>query len=445
VEIISIIGLLLGIAVLVVGAYKGLGALPLTLIASLVVMLTNGMHIWDGFALSYMTGYAGTYIDFFLMFCAASLYANLVEKSGTATAIGYKFIDWFGKKRILLVTTLLIAVLTYGGVNLFVIIFAVVPIIYLLFKEANLPRHLVIAPALLGAATFTMTAMPGTPAITNMIPANHLGTPLTSAPIMGIAASVIMFVIGYIYMVYAEKKVRAAGEGWSYPDGIDPTAYEASRDHGTLPKPIIAFLPLIVLLATLIALTLLLPDGTPPVMIGVIGMLLGSAVTLALNWKRLRGPKKDLITRGLEGGISAIGGLAAVLAFGAVVSSSMGFALIRDWLLNLNVNPYVQGVLATSLISAVTGSSSGGLGIMYGDPYLLQHFINTVPDLQVLHRLTALAAGTLDTLPHAGALFLAFSVLRLNHKNSYKHVFWVTVVPGVVAAGIMLAVAVLFL
>ena len=444
-ETIHIIGLALGIAVLVVGAYKGFAALPLTLVASLVVMLTNQMNVWLGFSQMYMQGYINTYMNVFLLLAASSLYANFMEKSGSATAIGYKFIDWFGKKRIMLVTTLIVALLTYGGISLFVIIFVIVPIIYLLFKEANLPRHLVVAPALAGAATFTMTSMPGTPALTNVIPTLFLGTTLNAAPVMGIVASVIMFALAYIYMIYAEKKARKENDGWSYPDNIDPTAYEAGRDKGLLPPAIIAFIPLVVLLASLVVGSVLFPDAEA-IMIACIGMLLGTGVCWAVNAKRFKGKNmKDMVTRGLEGGITAIGGLAAVIAFGAVVAQSPGYSQIVGWLLGLDMNPYAHGVVMTMVISAVTGSSSGGLQIMYGDPVLLEHFLENVPNLDLLHRLTALAAGTLDTLPHAGALFLAFSVLRLDHKSAYKHVFWVTVVPAVIVTFIMLAATILFL
>lgn len=139
---IGIIGLILAIAVLIFGAYKGLGTLPLTLIAALVAIVCNGIPLWEGFATHYMSGYTSAYMSYFLMFACSSLYAKLMDESGSATAIGYKFIDWFGKKNIMLVTILIVSALTYGGVSLFVVVYAVAPIMFLLFKEANLPRHL---------------------------------------------------------------------------------------------------------------------------------------------------------------------------------------------------------------------------------------------------------------------------------------------------------------
>ena len=121
-DILSVIGLILAVVVLIIGAYKGLGALPLTLLASLVVILSSRIPVWTGFSKYYMNGYTGAYFSYFLLFCSSALYAKLMDISGCATSIGYKFIDWFGRKRVLLVSTLIISVLTYGGVSLFVVV-----------------------------------------------------------------------------------------------------------------------------------------------------------------------------------------------------------------------------------------------------------------------------------------------------------------------------------
>ena len=135
----------------------------------------------------------------------------------------------------MLVSTLIISFLTYGGVSLFVVVFAVGPIMFLLFKEADLPRHLTMACLITGSATYTMTSMPGTPALTNVIPTQFLGTTLTAAPIMGILATIATFTMCMLYMNYAEKKARANGEHWSYPEKVDPALFEV-KDRSLLPS-----------------------------------------------------------------------------------------------------------------------------------------------------------------------------------------------------------------
>lgn len=421
---IAIIGIILSVAVLVIGAYKGLGALPLTLLASLVVILANGMNVWDGFATHYMTGYTGAYMSYFLLFASSSLYAELMNSSGCATSIGYKFIDWFGKKRVLLVSTLIISFLTYGGVSLFVVVYAVAPIMFLLFREADIPRHLTMACLITGAATYTMTCLPGTPALTNVIPTQYLGTTLTAAPIMGIVAAIAMFTLCITYMSYEEKKAKRKNEHWSDVALTSDSSMYEIKDRSMLPSVWKSFTPLIVLVLIIIIGSHFISNST---MLATIAMLLGALLTFILNFDKFRDKnKKTLVTKGLEGGISGIGGLAAVVAFGTVVQNSEAYANIIQWVLSLNLNAYVKGVLSTMVVSGITGSSSGGLKIMYNS--LAETFISSGANLQILHRLTNISAGALDTLPHSPGLFLMFAVLGLTHKTAYKHVLACSVI-----------------
>ncbi len=433
----AIIGLFLAVAVLAVGAYKGLGALTSTLLASLVVILTNGINIWQGFSEFYMNGYVGAYAGYFLLLCCSSMYANFMSESGSATSIAYQFIDWFGRARVLLVCYAITVVLTYGGISLFVVIYALAPIAYTLFKEANLPRHLIVAATAAGSSTITMTSLPGTPALTNVVPTEFLGTTLTAAPIFGIIASIAFIVMTLFYFNYAEKKVRADNEHWVNPEGID---INVIQDRSMLPSPIKAFLPIIILLSIIVVGSRF---GLISTMLATGAMLAGTAVVCVINLDKFKGKNiKKIISSGLEGGIGAIGGFAGVVAFGAVVSKSQAFASIVEWVLSLQMNPYTQGVVATSVVSAITGSSSGGLRIMFSA--FTESFLASGANLDMLHRLVSIAAGALDTLPHSPGIFLTLAVLGLTHKNAYKHIFVTTVVIPSIITLVSLAVLVMF-
>lgn len=436
---LAVLGLILAVLVLGVGAYKGLGALTATLLASLVVVLSSRMDIWQGFSEFYMKGYTGAYTNFFLMFCCSSLYANLMNTSGSASAIGYQFIDWFGKKKVLLVCFIITSVLTYGGVSLFVVVYAVGPIMFLLFKEADLPRHLTMAVVIAGSATFTMTSLPGTPSLTNVIPTQFLGTTLTAAPIMGILASIAIFTMVVFYMNKAEKKARANNEHWSYPEGVDPALFEVA-DRKTLPSSLKAFTPMIVLMSIIIIGS---KFGINSTMLATAAMLAGSLVIYVLNLDKFKGKDlKKIVATGLEGGIDGIGGYAGVVAFGSVVSNSAAFAAIVEWVVSMQMNPYVQGVFATMIVSAVTGSSSGGLRIMF--TAFADSFIASGANLELLHRLVSISADALDTLPHSPGLFLMFAVLGLTHKQAYKHVFWTSSVIPLIVTFVSLIILVMF-
>ena len=432
---IGIIGLILAIVVLIVGAYKGLGALPLTMLAALVAIIFNGIPLWEGFATHYMAGYTSAYLSYFLMFACSSLYAKLMDESGSAAAIGYKFIDWFGTKNIMLVVILIISVLTYGGVSLFVVVYAVAPIMFLLFKEANLPRHLMMACLIIGSATYTMTALPGSPQLTNVVPTQYLGTTMTAAPVLSIIAAIAMFTLCLLYCKKQKAKAIANHEVWEQPANASSYTLE---DRDSLPAAWKAFLPIIALLLIIIVGGKFVPDST---MLATIAMLVGAAIVYILNFSRMKTKDwKMLLNDGLGGGISGIGGLAAVLAFGSVVQNSDAFQNIVQWVLQLDMNPYVKGIFATSVFSGITGSSSGGLRLMYQS--LSDYFVSSGCNLGILHRLTAIAAGGLDTLPHSPGLFLMFSVLGLNHKNSYKHVFACSVCIPVITCVVLTAICV---
>lgn len=418
----AVIGLFLAVIVLAVGAYRGLGALTSTLLASLVVILTNGMGIWQGFSEFYMNGYVGAYAGYFLLLCSSSMYANFMNESGSATSIGYQFIDWFGRGKVLLICYAITVVLTYGGVSLFVVIYALAPIAYTLFKEADLPRHLIVAATTAGSATITMTSLPGTPALTNVIPTEFLGTTLTAAPIFGIIASIAFIVMTLLYFNYTEKKARTDNEHWVNPEGLD-IANEI-QDRSMLPSSVKAFLPIIVLLTIILAGSRF---GLNSTMLATGAMLAGTLVVFVLNLDNFKGKSiKKIISSGLEGGIGAIGGFAGVVAFGAVVSKSQAFASIVEWVLSLQMNPYSQGVFATMVVSAITGSSSGGLRIMFSA--FTDSFLASGVNLDLLHRLVSISAGALDTLPHSPGIFLTLAVLGLTHKDAYKHIFVTSVV-----------------
>jgi len=425
---LGIIGLVVAIVILGYFAFKGVGALPLTFLAGLVVILTNGMDLWTSFSDYYLSGYVGFFKSYFLIFAASAFYAKVMEDSGAAIAIGYKFVDWFGKNNAILVVILATAALTYGGVSLFVVIFAVLPIIMVTFKEADIPRRLAAGVMAAGGATITMTTLPATPQLTNVIPAKFLGTPLTAAPVLSILAAIFQFVLIYYYLKWEEKRLKAAGEHFSYIEGQDVSKYQVDRSQ--LPSAVLSFLPLIVLVVMIITMKKVIPNATTLV---VAAMCVATALAIALNWTRLTN-KLATINNGLASAIPAIASPCAIVAFGTLVQKSPSFAKVVEWINGFNMDPYITGTAATAIISGITGSSSGGLQITLQT--FAEQFINSGVNLEILHRLIAIAAGSLDSLPHSTGIFLLLAILGLTHKESYKFFFVVTVLVPLVTFAI---------
>ena len=128
-----------------------------------------------------------------------------------------------GTARAMLAVVLAGAIVTYGGVSLFVAFFVLAPMAQRLFKAADIPRRLMPAAIALGTMTFTMSALPGTPALQNAIPMPFFGTTPFAAPGLGIIAAAIMLCFGLWWLNRAEQVARSAGEGY----GND----EAGRDR----------------------------------------------------------------------------------------------------------------------------------------------------------------------------------------------------------------------
>ncbi len=419
---LGVIGLILAIVVLIIFAYKGLGALPLAILGSLVAIIFNGMPVWDTFAGEFAPGYASAFTSFMLLFISSALYAKLMDMTGCATSIGYKLVDWFGTKHVVLVGIIIIGILTYSGVSLFVVIFAVAPILFMMFKEANLPRHLTVICFSAGSSTFSMTCLPGSPQLSNVVGTQYLGTTLNAAPVMGIICGIALFVMCWGYGEWATKKARERSEVWTYPETVDPALYEI-KDRSLLPASWKGFATIIVLLATIIIGSHMGIDGT---LIAVVASLIGCVLLIVLNLDKFKGASwMKIATEGLESGVGAIGGIAAILGFGAVVRTTPAYQTIIDWCLGLNINPIVLGVVVTCVVCAITGGSSSGQKIMYET--MAPVYIESGADLGIMHRLISIASGSLDTLPHSSGLFVVYKVLGLNHKNAYRHTFAVSV------------------
>lgn len=415
---LGIIGLILAIVALIVFAYKGLGALPLAVLGALIAILFNQMPVWDTLSQEFASGYASAFTSYLLLFVASALYAKFMEVSGLATSIGYKMVDWFGIKHVVLVGILIVGVLTYSGVSLFVVIFAVAPILFMMFQEANIPRHLTAICFSAGSSTFAMTCLPGSPQLSNVVGTEYLGTTLNAAPVMGIICGIALFLLCWGYGEWATKKARERGEIWT---PLETAMKAKSRDE--VPAAWKGFVTVVVLLATIIIGSHM---GVNATLIAVAAMLVGCVLVVILAFDQMKSVEWiKLFSEGTQSGVSSIGGIAAILGFGAVVKAMPAYQSIIDGLLSLDINPLVLAVVVTAVICGITGGSSSGQRIMYET--MAPVFIESGANLDILHRLIAIASGSLDTLPHSSGLFVVYQVLGLTHKNAYRHTFAVSV------------------
>ena len=445
---LGIIGLILGIAALIFISYRGLHATPTSLICSIIIVVLNGINLWTG-ASTWVAGLAAVFTGYYLLFLFSTLYANVMQETHACNAIAYKLMDWFGKKHILTVLIILSFLLCYGGVSFFVIMFAVGPICFAVFKEVNAPRYCINLVVSAGVGAFVLAA-PGTTQIQNVIP-TALGTDLWAAGglgwIMTGVGLIASIVIAELWYKKIMKRVEAGEiEGYTpHPAGTD--APMVPRDE--TPNALCGFLPIVVVIALVLAGSLGKWFGGNATNVAIFAMLCGTIVCVLLNIGQFKKEmaKNNMTTYDMFKKITASAAtqaagsaltLGSVVGFGTIVSSTAAFASIVQWLMGLNMSTYWKGIFATGVLAGVCGSASSGSKLTM--QYLAEYFMSTGANMPVLHRLIANASITFDALPHATGCFLMFSYFGVNHKNSYKYVWWLNVVLPVVIVVIFTAI-----
>ncbi|WP_193091428.1 GntP family permease [Halomonas colorata] len=445
-------------------AYRGISVLLLApLMASLAVLLSgDGAFLLPIYTDTFMQALGNYVMQFFPLFLLGALFGQLMADSGAAQSISHGIVSKLGTHHVVLTVVLACALLTYGGVSLFVVAFAIYPISRELFRHANVPKRLIPASIALGSFTFTMTALPGTPAIQNAIPIPFFETNSFAAPGLGIIAGLIMLGLGTTYIQSRVKKAAANGEGYGTHKERETSTDNADATPITMPLAL-AIIPLIMVIGLNALFTYgifpsldlsfiseafenVSPDAQTGLWAILIALLSASAWLIITRWKYWL-DLKDTINRGVMGSLLPIFNTASEVGYGAVIASLAGFAIIRDAVLNVSPNnPLISEALAMSVLAGITGSSSGGLSIALqtlGSEYLaMAQEAGINPEL--MHRVASIAAGGMDTLPHSGAVITLLAICGLTHRQSYANVAMVTIVLPVIALISVITLGTLF-
>jgi H+/gluconate symporter-like permease len=469
----GLLGLFVGLGLLVLFAFRGWSVLLLAPFAALVAALFGGEPLLANLTQVFMVNAAGFLAQFFPIFLLGAVFGKLMDDSGAVTSVAAFMAKRLGERRVILAVVLAGALVTYGGVSLFVAFFVIVPMARSLFRAAAIPRRLIPAAIVLGTSTFTMSALPGTPSIQNAIPMPFFGTTPFAAPGLGIIASLIMLGAGLWWLHRAEAAARRAGEG--YGEDVEDATERAAADelvrerattarefdpaemqHGRrsdVPSPVVsAILPLVVVVAVNLVMSLVvLPrldvsylaeqrfgETSLAAVAGVwsVAVALTAAIvtTIALNRARLPALRQTM-DAGANASVLPAFSVASLVGFGAVVASLPAFALVREWVLAIEGGPLVSQAVATNILAALTGSASGGLTIALdalGQTYV-ELAARTGIDLALMHRVAVIGSGTLDILPHNGAVVSLLAICGLTHRDSYLDIVMVGIVTSLLA------------
>ncbi len=478
--LIGLAGILGGLGLLIVLAFRGWSMLLLAPIAAVFAALFSREPLLAHWTQTFMGSASEFVARFFPLFLLGALFGKLMEDSGSVTAIASFLMRRLGPQRAMLAVVLSGALVTYGGVSLFVAFFVLAPMAQELFRTANIPRRLMPAAIVLGTSTFTMSALPGTPSIQNAIPMPFFGTTPFAAPGLGIIASLIMFGFGLWWLRREETKAKRIGEDFgggatmsadrlatdenlreraATAREFDPAEIVHGKQTDMPPSIALAALPLVVVVAVNLAMSLIiLPaldtryladprfGGVSIADLGgvwaVITALTCAIVTVfAVNHRRLPDVRAT-IDAGANAAVLPAMNVASLVGFGAVVAAMPAFAVVRDAVLGIGGGPLVSLAVATNLLAALTGSASGGLTIALdalGATYL-ERAASIGLDPALLHRVAVIGSGTLDSLPHNGAVVSLLAVCGATHRESYRDIVVVGIVGAVIALVAVIAI-----
>jgi H+/gluconate symporter-like permease len=469
----GLLGILVGLAGLIYFAFRGSSILILAPLAGLIAAAFSGQPLLASWTQTFMSNAADFIAQFFPLFLLGALFGKLMEDSGSVTSIANYMTSKLGSQRAILAVVLSGAIVTYGGVSLFVAFFVLAPMGMALFRRAGVPRRLMPAAIALGTSTFTMSAMPGTPAIQNAIPMPFFGTTPFAAPGLGIIASLIMLGFGMWWLKRAEAKARLAGEGFGPDDAdaadeaaddpiirerastareFDPAEIHRSAAAPSGPSIALAALPIVVVILTNLLMSfVVLPrmdaaflaepqwgssslSAVGGVWSVIVALLTAIVAVIVINFRSV--PElRATMSAGANASVLPIVSVASLVGFGAIVAALPAFADVRDWVLSIGGGPLVSLAVATNILAALTGSASGGLTIALdalGPSYMkLAAEIGMNPDL--MHRVAVIGAGTLDSLPHNGAVVTLLSVCGVTHKEGYLDIVMAAIVGALIA------------
>ncbi|HSI16739.1 MAG TPA: GntP family permease [Sphingomonas sp.] len=450
----GIIGIFVSLALLIYLAERGWNVIFVAPICATVAILFNwgDLPVLASYTQIYMPALGSYFATYFPLFLLGAVFGKLMDESGSARAIAHAIVGWVGGDRAILAVVLACALLTYGGVSLFVVAFSVYPIAASLFREAAIPKRLIPAAIGLGSFTFTMVALPGTPAIQNAIPIPFFKTTIYAAPGMGLVAAVFMFAAGMLWLNRRAHAARAGGEGYGeHKEDV------AAPDTSDLPSFAVALLPILLVIALNFVLSkYVIPafdhsylatakfknvDLKKVLAIWAIVGAMSTAIIaiIAMNRGRIRNLAAS-INDGTLGSLLPMANTASEVGYGAVIATLAAFAVVRESLRSLTADPVISLWVVVTVLAAMTGSASGGMSLALGamGEYYARAAEAAQINPEIMHRIASMGSAAMDILPHNGAVITLLAICKLTHKQSYFDLFMVGSVTAFTASLLVL-------
>ncbi len=406
---LGILGVIACFAVLIFAAYKKISMVFMAPVAAIIIAVTNGLDVAEVLSGVYSEGMVGFIKAWFLVIALGSLFGQLYNDSGAAWRIGDTLVSWAGPKWALTMYILLGGLLVYGGINIIVVIFVLLPFALVVFEKTGTPWYLYPAATVFSLTTFSMTMLPGNLQLQNIIPTQTLGTSLMATPVEGIAAAVFIFIVGTAYLMYEANKGRDLPEADIRNYEIQGNTPNYEELDGTAPSFVVSLIPMVI---TLVLINIFQVNI-------IYGLIIGCVIACVL----FRNSIPDMWTTFSEGfnkGIYPTMIVASVVGVGRVVGATPVFELLRTNIINIPVSGISKIAAMTTIVAGITGSASGGLTMvmeLFG-----QEFLTWGYSPEIVHRVAAIASGGLDTLPWNGTVVMLFALSGVEYRKGYKMV-----------------------
>lgn len=431
----SLLGLLFALGLLIYLTIKGMNLLIAAPLTAIIVALCAGLPLLpgtegDNFLHAYMDGFTNFIAAWFFMFLLGSLFGKLMESSGAADRIASDIVQWLGMKHATAAVVLACALLTYGGVSVFVVAFSAYPMAVSLFRQANLPRRFIPAVMAFGSVTFTMTSA-GSPEIQNWIPIKYLGTSPYAGWEVSLIVAAAMALMGFVWLNAMMRKAVARGE-----------CFQARTDDPKLQdKPLPSRFASATPILAVLGVTFFCHEYFAQYAL-ILALLAGCLTAWGLALRSFSG-LDAIITAGTTGALLAIANTAAVVGFGSVAKASPAFAMAVTSITSIPGNELIGAAIAVTIIAAMTGSASGGQSIAL--PELAPHYLDAGVNPEELHRVVAISSGALDSLPHNGYVVTTIrAICGETHKDAYGPMGALTVVVPVLGTILALFLFIVF-
>lgn len=400
--ILSVSGMIISMALFIFLSMRKWNVALISIFAGLVLMIFNGINPISGFPNEFSAGMGSFASKWWIMFSLGAVFGKVMQDTGISEKIALILVTKL-KCNAVLAVLIISLVMSYGGISTFVIAFTIYPIARELFKKDNIDESLMPAVMLFCPTTLAMTMLPGTPSVQNIIPTTYLKTDIYAAPFIGLFASSITFILGYIYFKNKSKMCCSKDNSMIRISEINTSDF-------------ICFAPCICLwILSFILISSDMESQTAVEISLVCGIILSILI----------GRKKDKIidnlNEGIQNGLKTLIITSFVMGYGNLVKSMPAFSYITYKLYSLFDNEMISSIIAVNIIAALTGSSTTSLQLLF-DAFSDKLIASSLSAGSV-HRIIAIASGGLDSMPYATGVVVANNLAGTAQSKTYKHVF----------------------